>query len=139
MEKLVIQNVRPSQLVCHLVRGSKRFFWMKNVSLEKTPHFAYLKGDPSPYRQFLDRFLGRPLGPDYSLEKFAKLASDLAYLKPPYEHDYILVQELWPGKFLILDGLHRAAILKFRGHKKFPVAVRKKWLSRIRSILIPFV
>lgn len=124
--KFTTQNVRPSQLVCHILKGNKKFFWMKTVPIEKTPHFAYLTGNARVYQEYLDRFLGGPLASDYSLENFMNLTQKLTYLKPPYTNTYILVQELWPGKYLILDGVHRASILRFKGLKRFPVAVKKR-------------
>ena len=58
----------------------------------------------------------------YSIDKFKLLTKQLEYLKEEYSTDYIITKRL-NGKFLVLDGLHRAAIEKKNGTKAIKVVI----------------
>jgi len=121
--EFTIRRVNSAQVYCNILKGNKELFWKETVPIEETPHFAFLKGDTRSYGEYLSKFLGGPLTCDYSAEKFKALSKNFAYLEPPYATSYILVKEFRPNQYLILDGVHRAAILKLRGMDNFAVAV----------------
>ena len=73
----------------------------------------------------MNKFMGWALTCDYSVQKLMELSQNFAYLEPPYATSYILTKELKPNQYLILDGVHRAAVLKFRGINNFPIVVIK--------------
>ena len=76
------------------------------VAIEDTPHYAYLKGDKGTYETYFFKYMGRGLNEDHFPEAFDKLIEQ-------GEYEPIIVCGT-----RILDGVHRAAILKFRGEKK---------------------
>lgn len=120
-----IRVVGTSQLCCNILRGNRDSFSHEVVPIENTPHFACLTGDTRCYERYLATFLGGPLTGDYSIDRLMALSRELAYLKSPYATCYIAAREFRPGQYLILDGVHRASVLKFRGADSFPVAVVK--------------
>jgi hypothetical protein len=124
-DKFTIRRVNLSQLRCNILRWTKESFWKEAIEVEKTPHFLYLKGNAGPYKEYLNKFMGGLLTCDYSVEKLMELSQNFSYLEPPYTNSYILAREFNPNRYLILDGVHRVAILKFRGIDSFPVAVIK--------------
>jgi hypothetical protein len=74
------------------------------VPIEATPHYAYVEGRKSPYRNYYEAHWGVKLMDDHAPEAFDLLIKGFSYYKP------IRVN----GK-RIIDGVHRAAILKSRG------------------------
>lgn len=123
--EFTIRRVNSSQLYCNILRGTIESYWTEPVQIEDTPQFASLTGDTQSYNDYLARFMGGPLTCDYSVDNLMDLSQAFAYLEHPYAASYILVTEFQPNKYLILDGVHRATILKFRGITDFPVAVTK--------------
>jgi hypothetical protein len=123
--EFTIRRINSSQLYCNILRGTIESYWTEPVQIEDTPQFTCLTGDTQSYNDYLARFTGGPLTCDYSVDNLMELSQNFAYLEPPYAASYILVNEFPPNKYLILDGVHRATILKFRGITDFPVAVTK--------------
>lgn len=124
-DKFTIRCVNSSQIYCNILRGTKESFWTEALHIEETPHLACLTGDMRSYEEYLSRFLGGPLTCDYSVENLLRFSQNFVYLKPPYATSYILTKKFKPNQYLILDGVHRASILKSRGINNFPVAVIK--------------
>jgi hypothetical protein len=124
-KEFTIRRVNSSQLYCDILKGTTESYCAEPIQIEDTPQFAGLTGNTALYKDYLARFMGGPLGCDYSVEHLMALSQNFAYLKPPYATSYILVNEFQPNKYLILDGVHRACVLKFRGINDFPVAVIK--------------
>ncbi len=124
-EAFAIRRVDSSQVYCNILRGTRESYWKEAVQIEETPHYACLTGDTGLYEEYLSTFLGGPLTGDYSIDRLMALSRELAYLKGPYATCYIAAREFRPGQYLILDGVHRASVLKFRGVNSFAVAVVK--------------
>lgn len=124
-DKFAIQFVNLSQLRCNILMGTKESFWKEALEIEKTPHFLCLTGNAASYKEYLAEFMGGPLTCDYSVEKLMELSQNFTYLEPPYATSYILTKEFKPSQYLILDGVHRAAVLRVRYINSFPVAVIK--------------
>ncbi len=121
--KFIVRQIHVSQLYATVVRGTRNSFRTKVVELDQMPQFACLTGDVTAYQQYLSEFLGGPLTFDYSVEKLMRLSRNLVYLEKPHTTSFILTRELGPNQYLVLDGAHRACILKFRNVKQFPVIV----------------
>jgi len=119
-----IQTIKTSQLFGRVI-VMKKNRRADIVKLEETPQFSCLKGDISVYEDYLAKYSGWLLQSDYSVDKFRSLAEKFSYLSSPYPTAYILVKEFRPNQYLILDGLHRASIMKYQGAKMTPVAIIK--------------
>jgi len=108
-----------------MLRKSKKSYQGELVKIDQTPHFACLSGDTRRYEQYLSDFKAKGLNVDYSLEKLMKLSQHFAYLEGNHRTDYIITKEFKPNQYQIMDGVHRAVILKFKNINNFPVAVIK--------------
>lgn len=123
-DSFTIRQVGSTQLYCNILEKTANLFRKKVTPIEQTPHFRCLTGNVAAYKAYLAecRLDGR-LKSDYSASRFFKLAQNLTYLQEPYTTSYILVREFQPDRYLILDGIHRASILKLRSIDSITVAV----------------
>ena len=94
------------------------------VSIENTPHYAGLVENRNVYSNYLDKFFGGLLSDYYSVKKFIQLSKNFKYLEKPYQNSYILTRKE-KNKYIILDGVHRAAILRKQGKENITMAVIK--------------
>jgi hypothetical protein len=124
ISKSKIKKIRFSQLYCRILKGDITNYTMEICSLEESPHYKYLTGDKEGYQNYLKKYGGYLLTDDHSIENLEKFFQDFAYLQSPYNTTYILVEEFYPNKYYILDGVHRAAKLLFSQQKELIVAVR---------------
>jgi len=98
-------------------------YGLVSMKVADCPHYLSLvMADLNLYQKYINDFFGITLRDYYSVEKFLNLAKKLKYLEAPYLNNYICIQEI-NGNLTIVDGLHRAAILKFRGENKIPMAI----------------
>ena len=78
--------------------------------LDKTPHYAFLKGQKEAYKTYLEKFTWA-VGVEHSEENFQNLINNFGtYLELPYNKEYIICQAE-KGHFVIRDGFHRATLL----------------------------
>ena len=92
----------------------------KMKAVKDTPHYRGLCGDMAIYQDYLHEFQYKSLCDDYSVDKLLGLqAMELSQLRalPP-----ILVRPI-EGNYLILDGIHRAAVHLFRGSETIKCVV----------------
>jgi tetratricopeptide (TPR) repeat protein/SAM-dependent methyltransferase len=94
------------------------------VPISETPHYKYLTGDKLAYEQYHQKHCGTLLIEDHFPAAYDRLIADLKddYRTPDGKRSLILVQSRRDGTYRILDGAHRAAILKHRGATKVTVA-----------------
>lgn len=126
---LLIQRVRIDELYARIVRDvSRNGVRHQLTKLEDTPHYQFVMGRREPYRAYLAQF-GADVGAgiEHSEASFEQLvSSELSYLAAPHASSYILcerVKSLLSSKLVVLDGVHRACILRARGLRELPVAV----------------
>jgi len=129
-----VKKIKLSQLYGRVLKGDVNKFTTELCSLEESPHYKYLTGDKKVYQKYLEIFGGYLLTDDYSAEKFDKLFQNSFYLKYPHNTSYILVEEVCPDKYVILDGVHRASKLLFLRQKEAIVAVKQP-IKRPKNIL----
>lgn len=120
-----IKKISFSQLYCRILMGDIPNFNMEFCSLEESPHYKYLKGDRESYQEYLEKYGGYLLTDDHSVENMNNFFQYSSYLQSPYNTSYILVEEIYPNKYCILDGVHRASKLLFSQQKELIVAVRE--------------
>lgn len=124
--KFVIKKVDIDSLYCYLYKGDKKNFHKEKIELSGTPHFKYVMGDTKPYEEYIEEFGGYQLTDDHFAESFDKLEKSFKYLEDDHALDYILVEEFQMGNYMVLDGVHRACLLKKRGDEEVVVAVVKQ-------------
>lgn len=93
------------------------------VPLEDTPHYKTLTTGSSDYADYLAKYHGTLLTDDHSVEQLLELDKTLRYLDPPHETAYIIVRRVGEDKYIIVDGVHRACVLRHHGKKHMIVAV----------------
>ena len=95
------------------------------VPLEKTPHFMYTLGHKDDYREYHESHMGKELTDDHFPESFDRMIDELDYGRetPSGKKCLILARRLDDGTYQILDGVHRAAILKSRKVRTVKIAV----------------
>lgn len=124
-DQFVLKYVNARQVYCSILEGTRDSFSKRVLPIEETPHYLCLSGDIESYQRYLNTFGGSLLTDDYSVEKLLNLSKKFSYLEPPFSNGYVLTKEFEPYKYQVMDGVHRASILKYHGHDKFIVAVIK--------------
>ena len=110
-------------LYCVILGGEPRTPTAQTLHLDESPHYRFLKGDTEPYAEYVRTFTGSLLVDAHHPETFRELAANFAYLQPPYEMSYVLVEQQRPDRYVILDGLHRAASVYAQGAEGLLVAL----------------
>ena len=95
------------------------------VQLEETPHFKYVQGEPESYLEYHTVHGGIELTDDHYPESFDRMIRDFSYGYSNQEgkRSFIVALELHDGSYRILDGVHRASIMKSRGQSTVRIAV----------------
>ena len=95
------------------------------VAVRDTPHYQYALGNQAPYRSYHAEHFGTTLTDDHLPEAFDAMLRDFRYAEPQPngKRSLVVVRPLGDGRYRILDGLHRAAILAARGASSVDVAV----------------
>ncbi len=95
------------------------------VAVRDTPHFQYATGNQAPYRAYHALHFGTTLTDDHLPEAFDAKIQDFQYggRLANGKQNLILARPLGDGRYQILDGVHRAAILAARGATSIEVGV----------------
>lgn len=117
-KKLAIHEVSVDELRANLMGGKLA------IPIQATPHYQYVLGNRAPYIGYHARYAGRQLPDDHFPEAFDR---QIASYDPTTDaigerKSHILAVRLAQGGFLIIDGLHRAAILAARGVSRLTIA-----------------
>jgi hypothetical protein len=108
-EKYKIHEIKIDDLVCNIIFDDK----IKKIPVEESPQYNFLKGNENGYINYIKKYQGKELKSYYDLKKFKNIFKNFQYLNKNYENNFILVKKV-NHKYLILDGLHRASVLKFQ-------------------------
>jgi len=106
----VDKRIRFEKVKPHTLRASiLTRLGVRRVSLFDTPQYQMLRSnDSSPYEAYLKEFRGKGLTDWYSVEKFRALQGSATTVR---QNPILVRKESSHGSdYLILDGLHRAAI-----------------------------
>ena len=101
--KNIIKDVYLNDLKCSII--DKGIF-----PINDSPHFQYVQGNKNSYIEYVNKNIGEKLQEDHYPESFDKLINnfDKKYNDKRLKKSYIIVNK----DNVILDGLHRASILK---------------------------
>ncbi|EKF9988718.1 ParB N-terminal domain-containing protein [Vibrio cholerae] len=83
--------------------------------------YDFIQGNKEKYEEYLDMFLGVSLHDLYSSTKFENFIHGFEFERCPP----ILIKEDSKGRYYILDGLHRATMVKSLGIKEIKAMVIK--------------
>jgi glycosyltransferase involved in cell wall biosynthesis/lipopolysaccharide biosynthesis glycosyltransferase len=86
------------------------------VPIIETPHYKYLTGDKAIYHRYVAKYIGVQLTDDHCPEAFDTMIAKFEYgrVNDDGRKSYIVAIQIADNKYQILDGVHRAAILKYR-------------------------
>lgn len=117
---LRIKSVDVDKLYCRIACGNPRDYKTKPVPLGESPHYRSLIYGFDIYENYLIKYHGYRLQDYYSLRKYKHLVETLNYLSD-VNVSYICVSNV-DNKLIIMDGLHRASILKWKNNSEVIVA-----------------
>jgi FkbM family methyltransferase len=94
------------------------------VPISQTPHYRYLLGEKECYEEYHAAHFGRELSDDHLPESFDRLAAkfDNNWRPEDGRKSFILAKKRSTQGYQILDGVHRAAILKLQNVKRVLIA-----------------
>ncbi len=95
------------------------------VAVKDTPHYQYAIGNTAPYRAYHAQHFGLNLTDDHLPEAFDAKIRDFRYGQrlANGKRNLIVAKALGTGRYLVIDGVHRAAILASRGTERVEIAV----------------
>lgn len=115
------KTVSTDVLFCKVINGeSWDNYETKIVHVAKSPQFIGLTEDMDVYEKYINKFIGGPLKENYNLKRYKNIHNNFEYLKEPHQNAYVIV-ELIDGKYIILDGLHRASCHIYQGNKEIKI------------------
>jgi hypothetical protein len=106
-----IKTISIKRLKARLLIKDSEKISTKIVNLNKTPHFFFIKKKKSLYGEYLKKFRGLGLNYNYSEKRFNKYIKSFNYLNQNNQDNYIKVEKK-NNFYVIIDGLHRASIMK---------------------------
>lgn len=110
-----IVEIDYDNILCNVVVGeSWNSYHLEKREIKESPHFQSLSDGANIYDEYWSKFIGGPIKAYNSPSKFALMKSEFKYLKAPYNQSYIIVKKQ-NYKYLIVDGLHRAALHFYQG------------------------
>jgi len=94
------------------------------VQITQTPHYKYLTGDRVVYLNYHKQYFGKQLTDDHFPEAYDLMLSNFKYdyITKDGRRSLILAKAIDDNKYQILDGVHRAAVLKHQGAKTVTIA-----------------
>jgi hypothetical protein len=111
--KARLELIPINQFVCQTLRGSMWSSYLHLSQIESSPHFKSVSnGDVPLYKQYVESHLGVGLRGYYSWTKYQSLISlfDISSGHYPKALHPVIVHGTKSGKYLIVDGLHRASL-----------------------------
>lgn len=117
-DRFQLRLVEGAKLHARLLAGpaSARPLESRIIELRQTPHVDYVRGRKLPYEIYWRTYAFGGLENDHSPQAYDRLIEGFDYLRHPHERGYIVVRKMaGVDGWLIVDGLHRAAILEAGG------------------------
>jgi len=100
------------------------------LPIRETPHYKYLTGDKQAYRDYYRENLGKKLTDDHSPAAFDLMIANLQYdyreKRWPCvngKRSFIIAQGVNKYTYELVDGIHRAAILRHEGVEILPILI----------------
>ena len=95
------------------------------VSISDTPHYSYVAGKMADYILYHQKYFGIELTDDHFPDAFDKMINNFSYndIAESGKQNLIIAKIISNGRYQILDGVHRAAILTYRGISSVKIAI----------------
>lgn len=112
-------------LLCGQAKGNSDNFKIEQVLVHQSVQYRALCNEEDEYRAYVNQYLGSALKADHSISNYLSLKKDFEYLSAEYASSFVTVKKLSEERYLIMDGLHRAALHLFQNFKKIKVCIVK--------------
>jgi hypothetical protein len=93
------------------------------LPLTQTPHAQYVSGQTQDYEDYWQTHRGQRLQEDHAPAAFDRLIADFDYLGPSHPDSVLLLERIDGDRYVLLDGVHRAAILQHNGAQRIIAAI----------------
>lgn len=122
-KRYIIKEIDYSDLFCSQITINNSQLSTEVVTIKESVQYKALIGDTTAYTNYITKYLGTGLKCDYTLDKLLSLSEFFSYRAEGYKNSFVVVRQHDINSYLIVDGLHRAAIHYFQGNKKIKVCV----------------
>ena len=117
-----IKKISFDKLLCRNADSKDGKYFIKVTPLIDSVQYVSLS-NIQIYEQYLKNYLGTVLKKDYDVERFQKMKNNFKYLHGAYSEKFIVTTQYNDDKYIILDGLHRAALHLHMGHRHIEACV----------------
>jgi len=114
------KRISIDSLYCGVVCGSANEYYSDTLKIDSSPQYIALLNGMDVYREYLDKYLGYALQSDYSVDRYQNLIDEFDINKA--QNDFICAVNR-DGKYVVVDGLHRVSVLKYKGINNIRVCV----------------
>ena len=118
-----LQRVEVSRVYARVANAPGEQPAHRVVPIGQTPHALYLAGERGSYEQYWRSHRGGRLQEHHAPQAFDRLAEQFDYLGEGHPDSVLLLEPLDDERYVLLDGVHRAAILQSKGVTGFIAAV----------------
>ncbi|MBX2852611.1 MAG: hypothetical protein KTR15_12805 [Phycisphaeraceae bacterium] len=118
-----LQRVELSKAYARIANAPGEALAHRVVPVRQTPHAMYLAAERGPYEQYWRCYGGDLFHEDHAPQAFDRLNERFDYLGEDYPDSYLLLEPLDDERYVLLDGVHRAAILLSQGNTHIIAAV----------------
>jgi len=118
-----LKQIDVSKVYARISNGPDAILPHRLVPLDQTPHARFARGEREAYENYWQTHRGGRLSEDHAPQAFEQLCEQMDYLGTAYPDSYLLLEPLDDGRYVLLDGVHRASILRARGIDRFIGAV----------------
>lgn len=98
---------------------------IKEFKIIDMPQYRALLGEKDVYDKYILKYRGLTLIDNHNYDNLKKLFSNFEYLDSNHSTNYVLTVQKENGKYLVVDGSHRSAVLKKLNRKELIIAVIK--------------
>ena len=80
--------------------------------IESSPHYEYVLGNKEPYTKYISKYCGEQLQDNHTTKKFDILIKNFDFSGYNMQDRRFIIVKKKKGKYVVMDGVHRLAILK---------------------------
>ena len=121
-KRFSIININFKKLFCKNAAESKDEYKLTTIPIIDSIQYKSLL-DEKIYKKYIENFRGTVLKEDYTYNRFLNLKRKFKYLDESNKNNFIIVKKIKNDNFIILDGLHRAALHLHSGNNSISSCV----------------
>jgi hypothetical protein len=110
-----IENICYKKLYCGNAVSKNNTHFVKIIKIQDSVQYLSLFNEEI-YHCYINKFRGTILRQDYNINRYFSLKKNFLYLNSVNSTNYIVVKKYQKDSYIILDGLHRAALHYYAGN-----------------------